>query len=178
MPQTPTSVSESVAANSPQQRVQIFAKEMEQLASSGLPPQQFFSQFLDKLVTAVSAQAGAVWLLDDGRFQLSCDVRLLSTGIQESVVTRSFHQLLLSEVASNGQARTAHTDRRINGSEPAGGQVEIMGSNTFKTDRRGSDARKSQHRADAAGRERKAPLQTSPTQSRSGSLGLPYDSTT
>lgn len=110
MPQTPTSVSEPVAANSPQQRVQLFAKEMEQLASSGLPPQQFFSQFLDKLVTAVSAQAGAVWLLDDGRFQLCCDMRLLSTGIQESVVTRSFHQLLLSEVASNGQARTAHTD--------------------------------------------------------------------
>ena len=110
MPQTPPSPQTPVAANSPQQRVQNLAREMEQLASGGLLPQQFFTQFLDKLVTAVAAQAGAVWLLEQGRFQLCCDMRLSSTGIQESVVTRSFHQLLLGEVASNGQARTAHTD--------------------------------------------------------------------
>ena len=114
MPPTPTPASTSasapVTANSPQQRVQNFAREMEQLASGGLPPRQFFVQFLEKLTTAVAAQAGAVWLLEEDRFQLCCDVRLLATGILESVVTRSFHQLLLGEVASSGQARTAHTD--------------------------------------------------------------------
>ena len=110
MPNTSTPASAPIAAGSPQQRVQNLAKEIEQLASRGLPPQQFFSQFLEKLVTAVAAQAGAIWVIEQGRFQPYCDVGLVSTGIQESAVTRSFHQLLLREVASNGQTRTIHTD--------------------------------------------------------------------
>ena len=110
MPQILTPPSAPVAATSLQQRVQDLAREIEKLASGGMPPELFFWQFLEKLVSAVSAQAGAVWLLDQGRFQLCCDVGLKATGIQESVETQRFQQRVLNEVASNGQARTAHTD--------------------------------------------------------------------
>lgn len=102
--------SSTVVTNALQQRVLTLARDMEQLASTGLPPDQFFAQFLEKLVSAVSARAGAVWLLENGQFKLCCDVKLKATGIQDSADTHLFQQLLLGKVASNGQARTAHTD--------------------------------------------------------------------
>jgi hypothetical protein len=75
-----------------------------------MPPQQFFPRFLEKLVGAVAAPAGAVWLLEQGRFQLCCDIRMKATGLLENADAQRFQQKLLGEVASNGETRIVHTD--------------------------------------------------------------------
>ncbi|MEI8379731.1 MAG: efflux RND transporter periplasmic adaptor subunit [Planctomycetota bacterium] len=93
-----------------QQRVQNLAREIEQLAGTGLPPQDFFPPFLDKVVSAVAAQGGAIWLLDNGKLQLCCEVRLKETGLLDSTEIQQFHQRVLGKVASDGETRTTHTD--------------------------------------------------------------------
>ena len=110
MPPTLTSPSATASSSALQQRVLNLALEIEQLASSGLPAGQFFALFLEKLVTAVSAQAGAVWLVEQESFQLCCEMRLKSTGIEDTAQSLLFQQRLLSKVAASGQARTVHTD--------------------------------------------------------------------
>ena len=108
-PSTPTAPA-PVPAGSPQALVLNIAREIELLVSGGLPPQQFFPRFLEKLVAAVAAPAGAVWLIEQGRFQLCCDVRLKATGLLESADTQRFQQRLLGEVAANGETQIVHTD--------------------------------------------------------------------
>src|SRR5262245_59777740 len=58
------------------QRVLELAREMENLASAGLPSEEFFDQFLDRLVTSVGARAGAVWMKQNGRLELFCEKKL------------------------------------------------------------------------------------------------------
>lgn len=93
-----------------QNRVLALAKDMENLITSGLPPQEYFSRFLQKLLSAVSAPAGAIWLLENGRFRLCCEAGMAKTGFQNPGDIQRFHQRLLADVATNGQSRLLHTD--------------------------------------------------------------------
>lgn len=108
LPPTPAS---AIPPANPQQLQAIrTAREIEQLAFSGLPPQQFFEQLLEKVVSTVAATGGAVWLLEQGRLNLCCNLNLQASGITASSETQTFHQRLLGEVAGNGQTRLLHTD--------------------------------------------------------------------
>lgn len=86
------------------------AREIEQLADGDTPAEEFFRRFLEKLVAAVAAPAAAVWLVEQGRLQLCCDLRLKTTGLLDTPEVQQFHQRLLAEVAANGEARAVHTD--------------------------------------------------------------------
>ena len=94
----------------PQQQILQLAREIEQLAATPQPPQQFFPMFLGRLVAAVGAPAGAVWLVDRGQFRLFCAVRLKEIGYDTLAESHPVHQRLLSDVASMGQTKTIHTD--------------------------------------------------------------------
>ena len=110
----PELLSPPTTGANPTKRAQILqlAKEIEQLAAGSLPPQQFFPQFLARLVSALGAQGGAVWLSDAGRLNLCCEQRLSDTSFADNadVKTQHFHQRLLGEVVASGQTRTIHTD--------------------------------------------------------------------
>ena len=88
----------------------IVAREIEQLACSRIQPPEFFRRFLEKLVSAVGASAGAVWLKDRGQLHLCCDENLNSTGVLASTVTQQWQLQTLNDVAGNGQSTTVHTD--------------------------------------------------------------------
>lgn len=110
MPKAPPQPMAAPAKESLQQQVRELALEVEKLAGSNLPPDKFFPLFLEKLVKAVAATAGAVWMMQDGKFQLTSAVRLKSTGIPDSVEIQRYHHRLLSDVATNCQTRFLQTD--------------------------------------------------------------------
>ena len=105
-----TRQAETPGLAAPQTHVLDLAKQIERLAGGGSPLPEFFSQFLKKLLESVSAPAGAVWLMENGRLRLYCEKGLATTGFQDQGVVHRFHQRLLSEVATNGQSRILHTD--------------------------------------------------------------------
>lgn len=90
------------------ERVLQLARDIEQLSQSSVPPENFFPQFLQMLVSALGARAGAVWMLEgSGRINLVCDVRLAESGIRENIQVARLNDRLLADVIGTGEA-TSH----------------------------------------------------------------------
>jgi hypothetical protein len=90
-------------------RIIQLAREIEEFSRSDSPPQTFFQEFLKRVVGAVGARAGAVWLRNSAnQLELVSEVGLAATGFHENPNALSVNQKLLTEVISNGQACTYH----------------------------------------------------------------------
>ncbi|MFT4558904.1 MAG: efflux RND transporter periplasmic adaptor subunit [Planctomycetales bacterium] len=85
------------------------AREIEEHSRSNMPPKEFFNEFLKRVVGAVGARAGVVWLRNDAnRLELLHEIGLGNTGFHENPDAMSVNQQFLTEVLSNGQACTYH----------------------------------------------------------------------
>ena len=85
------------------------AREIEEHSRSKMPPKEFFNEFLKRVVGAVGARAGVVWLRNDAnRLELLHEIGLANTGFHENPNAMSANQQFLTEVLSNGQACTYH----------------------------------------------------------------------
>ena len=85
------------------------AREIEEHSRSNMPPKEFFNEFLKRVVGAVGARAGVVWLRNDAnRLELLHEIGLAKTGFHENPNAMSANQQFLTEVLSNGQACTYH----------------------------------------------------------------------
>lgn len=90
-------------------RIIQLAREIEEFSKSNSPPQTFFQEFLKRVVGAVGARAGAVWLRNGAnRLELISEVGLAATGFNENPNALAVNQKILNEVLSNGQACTHH----------------------------------------------------------------------
>ena len=56
------STTESDSVKNVREKIIQLAKEIEEHSRSNMPPDAFFSEFLRRVVGAVGARAGAVWL--------------------------------------------------------------------------------------------------------------------
>lgn len=93
--------------NQVRERVLQLAREIERLSQSDLPPEGFFQQFLNHLVGALGARAGAVWMMEGGmRLTLLCEVRLAETGFHENPMAQRTNERLLTNVLQTGEAST------------------------------------------------------------------------
>lgn len=90
-------------------RIIQLAREIEDYSKANVPPRTFFHEFLRRVVGAVGARAGVIWLRNGAnRLELFCDHNLSRTSFNENPnATRINHQLV-AEVISNGQACTYH----------------------------------------------------------------------
>jgi len=92
-------------------RIIQLAREIEEYSRSDTPPQTFFQEFLTRVVNAVGARAGAVWMRNGAnRLELFTDLNLGETGFHENPNALAANQKLLNDVISNGQACTYHPD--------------------------------------------------------------------
>jgi hypothetical protein len=89
------------------ERVMQLAREIEQMSGQDLAPPVFFQEFLVRVVTAIGARAGAVWLLDESnRLGLTAQVNLDQTGLKERPGALGLNEKLLVDVLQTGEART------------------------------------------------------------------------
>lgn len=85
------------------------AREIEEHSRSSMPPKAFFNEFLRRVVGAVGARAGVVWLRNESnRLELLHEIGLANTGFHENPNAMAANQKFLTEVISNGQACTYH----------------------------------------------------------------------
>jgi hypothetical protein len=67
----------------------------------------FFQEFLVRVVTAIGARAGAVWLVDESnRLGLMAQVNLEQTGLRERPGAMAMNEKLIVDVLQTGEART------------------------------------------------------------------------
>jgi multidrug efflux pump subunit AcrA (membrane-fusion protein) len=89
------------------ERVMQLAREIEEMAGQDLPAPVFFQEFLTRVVAAVGARAGVVWLLDEsGRLGPAAQVNLEQTGLRERPGAIGLNEKLLVDVLQTGEART------------------------------------------------------------------------
>lgn len=93
------------------QRIIQLAREIEQMSQKKMSSEDYFSQFLQRVVGAIGGRAGAVWLQSGAnQIQLLADFQLESTGFHDNPDALRLNQRLLQDVLQNGQACTHSPD--------------------------------------------------------------------
>ena len=85
------------------QQIRALVAEIAELAKSELTPEQFYPQFLDRVVSALAAVGGAVWTVDgEGRLSLQYQINLHQARLEGDAAQRQ-HGRLLSQVFRHGE---------------------------------------------------------------------------
>ncbi len=83
------------------QQIRSLVSEVAQLARSDLAPEEFYGEFLNRVVSALAALGGAVWALDDeDRLALQYHINLQQTGLRENEEGQRQHSRLLNKALS------------------------------------------------------------------------------
>src|SRR5262245_48364276 len=69
-----------------------------------LAPAEYYGEFLQRLLTAIAAPAGAIWLrTPQGNLQLQYQINMRQVGLDSTETSRQTHDELLRQVAMKGQ---------------------------------------------------------------------------
>lgn len=82
------------------------AREIEQMSGQDIPANVFFQEFLNRVVMAIGARAGAVWMLQDGGLTLAAAANLEETKLHEIPGASAKNEKLLVDVLQTGEAKT------------------------------------------------------------------------
>ena len=95
------------------EKVMQLAREIETMSGQEIPPETFFREFLVRVVTAIGAKAGAVWMVDNGRLSMAAEVNLDQTEIKEIPGALQKNEKLLIDVLQTGEAKTLTHEQDI-----------------------------------------------------------------
>jgi hypothetical protein len=85
-------------------QIRGLVQEISALSKQDVRPEEFYSGFLPRVVEALAAVGGAVWLLNDqGRFQLVYQINLRKALPEEPGEHQAQHAKLLGQVAQSGE---------------------------------------------------------------------------
>ncbi len=78
------------------QQIRSLVAEIAQLSKSDVAPEEFYSEFLPRIVSALAAVGGAVWTVNpEGQLALQYQINLQETRLRESEEAQSQHARLL-----------------------------------------------------------------------------------
>jgi hypothetical protein len=87
-------------------QINRLVEEIAKLSESDLPPTEYYGEFLQRVLSAVAAPAGAVWVRNpQGHLQLQYQVNIRQVGLDQSETDRQAHDELLRAVAQSGRAQ-------------------------------------------------------------------------
>lgn len=99
--------SETVSADTieqTKQQIRGLVSEIAQLSKSELGPDEFYPAFLQRIVSALAAIGGAVWVIRDGRrLDLAYQIKMSETLLAPDSEDASRHFALLTRVAASGE---------------------------------------------------------------------------
>ncbi|MCE9548324.1 MAG: HlyD family efflux transporter periplasmic adaptor subunit [Planctomycetia bacterium] len=86
------------------QQIHSAAVEIAELARLDVAPQQFFDHFLARVVAAMAAQGGAVWLGEDQRpLEITSQLNLANVALADRLDDQQAHGRLISRVFHSGE---------------------------------------------------------------------------
>ncbi len=91
------------------QRLGRLLDEIARLCEADVPPAGFFGELLKRLLDALSAPAGAVWIrTPQGMIQLQYHINIKQSGIDKSDQARQSHEALLNLAFAQQQPKPSH----------------------------------------------------------------------
>lgn len=86
-------------------QIRSLVSEISQLSKTDIAPEEFYSEFLNRVVQALAAVGGAVWVMnDEGRLSLQYQTNLQKSGLRDNEEGQRQHGLLLQRAMSGGEA--------------------------------------------------------------------------
>jgi hypothetical protein len=83
------------------QQIRSLVNEIAQLVKSDIRPDEFYSEFLPRVVNALAAEGGVAWAMEEqGRLGLAYQMGLQKTRLRESEEDQKRHSRLLNKVLS------------------------------------------------------------------------------
>jgi hypothetical protein len=85
-------------------RINLLVAQIARDSESDMPPGDYYGQFLQRVLDAVAAPAGAVWIrTPQGHLQLQFHIKLNQVGLDRSETDRQTHDELLRMAAQQGR---------------------------------------------------------------------------
>ena len=92
------------AVEQTKQQIRGLVEEISALTKQGLRPEEFYNAFLQRVVEALAAVGGAVWIVNEGnRFQLAYQINLRKSSLDEQGDHQIRHARLLAQVTQTGE---------------------------------------------------------------------------
>ena len=86
------------------QQIRSLVSEISQLSKSDVGPEEYYAAFLQRIVSALAAVGGAIWLLAEGRrLQLAYQINLLQPLLDSSTEDSARHLRLLNYVIQSDE---------------------------------------------------------------------------
>ncbi len=104
--------------------VRRLAEQIARLSDSTLAPEEYYVQFLQRVLAALAAPAGAVWLHQpQGTWQPQAQINMGQVGLDHSDHGRQMHAALLRQVLVKGQPGMLGPKAELAASEGGGATV-------------------------------------------------------
>src|ERR1700682_3416979 len=85
-------------------QINRLAEEIAQLSEMELSPPEYYGEFLQRLMAAIAAPAGAVWIkTPQGNLQIQYQINMRQVGLDREETTRAQHDELLRQVTTKAQ---------------------------------------------------------------------------
>ncbi|MHB8898981.1 MAG: efflux RND transporter periplasmic adaptor subunit [Thermoguttaceae bacterium] len=86
------------------QQIRLLVNEIAQLSKSSLSPEEFYGEFLPRVVSALAAIGGAIWTVEEqGRLALQYQINLQQTKLRESEEAQMQHGRLLHKALTSDE---------------------------------------------------------------------------
>ena len=109
------------------QQIRSLVAEIQQLSRSDLSIEDFYDEFLRRVISALAAVGGAVWTLeDDGALRLQYQVNLSRTQVLQDPEKKNRHQLLLRKVIATEQPQLLLPQSGTADDEEAGNPTDFL----------------------------------------------------
>ena len=104
MSTVPEQQNESSLIEQARRQINRLAEEIAHLSDADLAPSDYYGEFLQRVLQALAAPAGAVWLLtQQGNLQLQYQINMREVGLDRSEEGRESHDELLRTVLTKSQ---------------------------------------------------------------------------
>ncbi len=107
--------------------VRRLVREIAQISQSDLPLEEFFEQFLTRVVSALASVGGAIWMADEnGSLRLRYHASFSKTGLAEDEAASARHALLLNKVAGDAHSILVPPETGTESEEESGNPTEWL----------------------------------------------------
>src|SRR5829696_6789314 len=109
------------------QQIRNLVREIAQLTKSDLTPTEFYDAVLNRVVTALAAVGGAIWMINEsGRLDLEYQINLRETRLGESQEGQAQHGRLLRKVLTSGEGLIAAPNSGSADEEEGGNPTDML----------------------------------------------------
>lgn len=104
MSDQPQPTPDAEAVEQTRRQIRALMQQISVLSKQELPPDKFYAEFLNRVVAAMAAPAGAIWAISaESTVDLVYQINIQKTGLPRNQEAQRKHGLLLAQVLKSGQ---------------------------------------------------------------------------